>query len=246
MENLINVQFRDGAGKGVSRKTRAVRRVPAICYGNHFEKPVTLSVDKLELSKVIRTSSATSLYKLKSEQKTVDGQMVLIKSKQRDPITDDVIHVDFMAVQMDQKLKVRVPVELKGKAKGVVEGGLLQQPNRWLNVRCFPNNIPTKIIADVSALEINDSLHVNDIQLPEGVSIVGTVNYTLAVVVPPEKEEVAATPVEGAAAAVAGAPVQPEVTAQKSAGKEDAAAAPAAGDKKAGDKKAPEKKEAKK
>lgn len=237
MENVINVTTRIGAGKGVARKTRAEKRVPAICYGKHFKTPLPISVDRSELSKVIRTSSSTSLYKFQSPEKTLDGQMVLIKARQNNPITDEIIHVDFMAVKMDQKLKVRVPVVLKGKAKGVVEGGILQQSSRTLNVSCLPNNIPTKIEADVTNLNINDSLHVSDIKLPEGVSIVGSIDYTLAVCVPPEKEEAAATPVAGAAAATA---VQPEVTAQKSAGKEEAAAAPA------GDKKAAEKKEAKK
>lgn len=230
MENIINVQVRDGAGKGVARKTRAEKRVPGICYGNHLESPITISIDKLELGKVIRNSTSTSLLKLKSDQKIVDGQMVLIKSRQKDPITDEIIHVDFMAVKMDQKIKVRVPVILVGKSKGVTEGGILQQPNRSLNVRCLPNGIPTKIEADITGLNINDSLHVSDITLPQGVTIVGSVDYTLAVVVPPEKEEaVAATPVEGAAAA---APVQPEVTAQKSETKEAKEAAAAAGDKK--------------
>ncbi|MCC7460028.1 MAG: 50S ribosomal protein L25, partial [Proteobacteria bacterium] len=179
---------------------------------------------------VIRNSSSTSLYKLKADQKVVDGQMVLIKGRQRNPVTDDIIHVDFMAVKMDQPIKVRVPVELKGKAKGVAEGGLLQQPNRWLNVRCLPSAIPTKIEADVSGLDINDSLHSSDLTLPQGVSIVGSINYTLAVVVPPEKEEAAAAP--GAPGAPAAAAVQPEVTGQKSETKEAKEAAAAAGDKK--------------
>jgi large subunit ribosomal protein L25 len=230
MENVINVTVRDGAGKGVARKTRAERRVPGICYGNHLKTPIPLSVDKLELGKVLRNSSSTSLYKLQSDQAGINGEMVLIKGRQRNPVTDDIIHVDFMAVKMDQKIKVRVPVELKGKSKGVVEGGLLQQPNRWLNVHCLPGNIPTKIEADVTALEINDSLHSSDLTLPQGVSIVGTINYTLAVVVPPEKEEAAATPTPGAPAAAAAA-VQPEVTAQKAGGKDEPA--PAKDDKKA-------------
>lgn len=231
MENLINVIVREGAGKGVARKARAEKRVPAIVYGKHFKTPVPVSVDRSELSKVIRTSSSTSLYKFKSESKDVDGQMVLIKARQNNPITDDIIHVDFMAVKMDEQLKVRVPVILVGKSKGVVEGGILQQMSRSLNVRCLPNNIPTKIEADVSGLDINDSLHVSDIKLPEGVNIVGTIDYTLAVCVPPEKEEVAATPVPGAPVAAA---AQPEVTGQKSETKEakEAAAAAAAGDKK--------------
>ena len=239
MENVINVQVREGAGKGIARKTRALNRVPGICYGNHLESPITISIDKLELGKVIRNSTSTSLLKLKSDQKSVDGQMVLIKSRQKNPITDEIIHVDFMAVKMDEKIKVRVPVILIGKSKGVAEGGILQQMNRTLNVRCLPNNIPTKIEADITALNINDSLHVSDITLPDGVSIVGRVNYTLAVVVPPEKEEATTTTADGAPV-VATASVQPEVTAQKSEtkeAKEAAAAATAGGDKKATEKK---------
>ena len=235
MENSINVQVRDKAGKGVARKTRSDRRVPAVCYGKHIETPIKLSVDKLELSKVIRTSSPTSLFTLASDKGDVNGQMVLIKSRQNHPITNDIIHVDFLAIKAGEKIKVLVPVELKGKAKGVAEGGILQQPNRKLNVRCLPNNIPTKIEVDVSNLDINQSLHVSDIELPEGVTVVGTIDYTLAVVVPPEKEEVAATPDAATVAAAATAAVQPEVTGQKSEtkeAKEAAAAAAASGDKK--------------
>lgn len=233
MENVINVQGRDDAGKGVARKLRSTRRVPGICYGKSFETPVNLSVDKLEITKIVRTSSPTSLFKLASDTKNINGQMVLIKSRQNHPVTNDIIHVDFLAVKMGEKIKVLIPVVLQGKAKGVAEGGILQQPNRKLNVRCLPDNIPTKIEIDVTNLNINDSLHVSDIKLPEGVTVVGTIDYTLAVVVPPEKEEVAAAP-DAAAAAAATASVQPEVTAQKSEGKD--AAAPT-DDKKAGDKK---------
>jgi large subunit ribosomal protein L25 len=236
MENIINIQVRENAGKGAARKTRFSRRVPGVCYGTHLETPVLVSVDKLEISKIIRDSSSTSLFTLKADQKSIDGQKVLIKGKQLNPITDELIHVDFFAVTMDKKIKVRVPVELKGKAKGVVEGGILQQSNRTLNVYCLPNNIPTQIEVDVTSLDINESLHVNDIKFPEGVTIVGSINYTLAVVVPPEAEEAAKTP-EMLAAEAAKAP---EVTAQKSEGKEDAAAAAAP----AGDKKPAEKKEA--
>lgn len=228
MENIIQVQGRDDSGKGVARKLRGNRRVPGICYGKSFENPVTLSVDKLELTKIVRNSSPTSLFKLASDQKNIDGQMVLIKSRQNHPITNDIIHVDFLAVKKGEKIKVLVPIELKGKAKGVAEGGILQQPNRKLNVRCLPDNIPTKIEVDITSLDINQSLHVSDIQLPEGVTVVGTIDYTLAVVVPPEKEE--AAQVADPTAAAAAAKVEPEVTAQKSEGKD--AEADKAGDKK--------------
>ena len=215
MEKVVNVQARQGSGKGVSRKIRAQDRVPAICYGKSFETPVPVSVGKKEIAKVIRESSANTLLKLKSEEKTLGDQMVLIKAKQNHPVTGDIMHVDFQVLNMKEKIKVSIPVELTGKCKGVVEGGILQQPNRKIPLQALPNQIPDKIIADVTNLDLNESLHVSDVKLPEGASVVGSVDYTLAVVVPPENEPTAQ---EAAKAAAAG---QPEVTGQKSEAKAD-------------------------
>ncbi|MEZ4704553.1 MAG: 50S ribosomal protein L25 [Bdellovibrionota bacterium] len=185
----ISVELRPGKGKGEARKLRAQSRIPGICYGPHLETPIALSVDEKDLSRLLRVGSTRSMYQLVSEaDKNLNGQMVLIKSRQIHPVTDAIEHIDFLAVNMDEEIRVRVPVELVGKAKGVAEGGILQQTNREIEIKCLPNAIPDTIEADISDVGLNESLHVSDITLPAGVAIVGSVNYTLAVVVPPEEE----------------------------------------------------------
>ncbi|MCB0327610.1 MAG: 50S ribosomal protein L25 [Bdellovibrionales bacterium] len=185
----IEVQIRPGSGKGEARKLRAEKRVPGICYGPHMTTAIPLSVDRKELNKILRTGSTRTVYQLISESnQDVNGKTVLIKSRQIHPVSDLIEHVDFLAVDMNEEIKVRVPVVLVGKAKGVAEGGILQQTNRVIEVKCLPNAIPDKIVADVSGVDLNESLHVSDITLPKGVQIVGSVDYTLAAVVPPESE----------------------------------------------------------
>jgi large subunit ribosomal protein L25 len=142
---------------------------------------------------------------------------------------------------------VKVPLILIGKAIGVAEGGILSQQRRELEVWALPNAIPDKIEADVTNLKVAQALHVNDITMPAGVTVKTNVNYTLAVVAIPEKEEVVVAPV---AAAVPGAPGAPaaEGAAAAPAGK-DGAAAPAGKEgaaAPAGGKAAPAKKEEKK
>ncbi|MCB0272869.1 MAG: 50S ribosomal protein L25 [Bdellovibrionales bacterium] len=192
MEKTIELSQRAGHGKGEARKLRFDQQIPGICYGKHLKNPIPVSVDKVKISNVLRTSNQNELYTVDSTDSNIKGQIVLIKSKQLDPLTDDLIHIDFLAVNKNEPIRTTVSVELVGKAKGVAEGGILQQPNRTLDIRCLPHLIPSKIKADVTELMINDSLHVTDIQLPEGVEVLGAANKTLAVVIPPQEEEVQA------------------------------------------------------
>src|SRR5262249_25570921 len=153
----------------------------------------------------------------------VDGEperLVLLKDYQQDPVSREMLHADFIDVRENEQVKVNVPLILVGKPVGVTEGGILSQSRRELEVYALPTAIPEKIEADVSHLKIAQSLHINDVKLPEGVRVKTQVNYTIAVVSVPEKEEVA--PVAEAATRAAGAPA---------AG--TAAAAPAPADAKA-------------
>lgn len=189
MENTIKLFSRTGGGKGEARKLRSQKRVPGICYGRHMEVPVPVSVDTISIANLIRKSDLNALYTADSEDKTLSGQLILIKDKQTDPLTGDLVHIDFQAVNKDEAIKATVKIVLVGKPKGVEEGGILQQPNRTLEISCLPHLTPSVIEADVSHLELNDSLHVTDITLPEGVEVIDFANRTLAVVVPPREEE---------------------------------------------------------
>ncbi|KFE72259.1 50S ribosomal protein L25/general stress protein Ctc [Hyalangium minutum] len=207
-KSTLEAKGRQGAGKGAARKLRSQGLVPAVVYGKHLQAPVHVAVDPKSIRQSINTPhKLNTLITLK-----LDGasHQVLLKDYQQDPVTREILHADFIAVTEKEQVKVNVPLVLTGKALGVADGGLLTQARRQLEVWALPAAIPEKIEVDVTPLKIAQALHINDIKLPEGVSVKTNVNYTLAVVSAPEREEVpaaaaAAAPAAGAAAAPAAA-----------------------------------------
>jgi large subunit ribosomal protein L25 len=200
-KSTLEAKTREGAGKGVARKLRTQGLVPAVVYGKHLEKPLHVAVDPKGIRQAIATPhKLNTLITLK-----MDGasRQVLLKDYQMDPVSREILHADFIDVRETEQVKVNVPLVLTGKAQGVADGGLLTQARRELEVWALPQSIPEKIEVDVTHLKIAQALHINDIKLPEGVSVKTNVNYTLAVVTAPERDE---SPAAAAAAAPAAAP----------------------------------------
>ncbi|MFH1262882.1 MAG: 50S ribosomal protein L25 [Pseudomonadota bacterium] len=201
----LNVEARN-VGKGETHKLRAEAKIPAVFYGPYVEKAVPLAVTSTELSKALAGGSNPLLTLRAKGLAGIDGKMAMVRDEQFHPVTMKRVHVDFIEVRMDEEIKVEVRIILTGKAAGVAEGGILQQSLRELEVFCLPAAVPEKIEVDVSSLTIGDSLHISDITLPKGVRPVSAINYTLAAVVPPEKEEVApVVAAEGVEPALVGA-----------------------------------------
>lgn len=227
-KSTLDVKAREGAGKGAARRLRSQGLVPAVVYGKHLEKPLSVAVDPKAVRAAINTphklNTLITLKGLGAEQQ------VLFKDYQRDPVTRDILHVDFIAVREDEAVKVNVPLVLTGKAEGVADGGLLSQIRREIEVYAKPRAIPEKIEVDVTPLKIAMAMHINDVKLPEGVVVKSNVNYTIAVVSAPEGAAEAA-PAAAAAAPAAAAAAKPAAgaAAKPAAG---AAAKPAAGAKK--------------
>jgi len=230
---ILTGKPRDGAGKGPARRLRASGRVPAIVYGRSLEKPAHIAVDPVEVKHAI--SSPLKFNTLLTLR--VEGQpdrLVLLKDYQQDPVTREMLHADFLAVKENEEVKVNVPLVLVGKPEGVTAGGILSQNRREIEVYVLPSAIPAKLEADVSHLKIAQSLHIREVALPAGVRVKTHVNYTVAVVNVPEKEEIpapVAAPAAGAApgaAPAAAAPAEGKAAAPAS-GK---AAAPASGEAK--------------
>jgi large subunit ribosomal protein L25 len=166
-----------------------------------------------------------------------DGQSrtALVQEIQHSPVGGQIRHVDFHAISMDQMIEAEVPLEPLGTAIGVKTfGGLLEQSLRSLAIECLPGDLPDRITVDVSQLNIGDSIHVRDIQLPSGVMAKVQLDLTAFSVLAPVVEE------EPVAAQAEGAPAGPEVITEKKE-EGEAAAAPAAGAKE----KAPKEKEKK-
>ena len=224
----LQAKPRQGAGKGSARRLRAQGLVPAVVYGRHLKAATHIAVDPLAIKRAIATPAhLNTLITLK-----LDGaqeRQVLLKDVQLDPVSRQVLHADFLDVREDEKVKVNVPLILVGKPVGVLEGGILSQSRRQLEVWALPSAIPEKIEVDVSHLKMAQALHINDVKLPAGIEVKSTLNFTVAVVSVPEKEEVVApTPTAEEAAAAAAA----EPGAEAKPGAAAPAAAPGAAEAK--------------
>ena len=189
----LSAAVRDSSGKGTARKLRSSGRVPAVIYG-HGREPQTLSIDTRELEKLLSHISA--------ENTVIDlavggaNSRTIIREIQRHPFKRQILHVDFQELVAGEKIVVRIPIILVGVPDGVrMDGGILDQTMRELEVEVDPSNIPNHIDVDVTKMTIGSSLHVSDITLPEGLEVVGEEDASVAVVSAPRAaiEEVAAT-----------------------------------------------------
>lgn len=154
---------------------------------------------------------------------------VLAHDMQRDAMTDRILHVDFLKIDMKEEIKTKVTIVLTGESQGVkLDGGILVQPMRQLEIKCLPADIPDKITVDVSALKINESIHVADIVPPKGVAILTPKDEAVAIVTMPTKEEEVAP--AAAAVTAEGVPAEGAPAAEGAAA---AGAAPAEADGKA-------------
>jgi large subunit ribosomal protein L25 len=203
-ENALVAEVRDATGKGVARKLRAAGRIPAVVYGRGTESRA-ISIDPTALQRLLQSGGAgiNTLIEL-----SVDGttRTVLVKELQRDPVRGRPLHTDFYLVELDKKVEVSVPIHLLGRPQGVEEGGILDHPLRELELECLPRAIPENVEVDVSALDVGDSIHVRDLELPEGVSVRTDENLAVASVIAPAvvEEPVAEEALEGEEAVAEG------------------------------------------
>lgn len=203
MENL-SVTSRSETGKGPNRRLRVEGKVPAVIYGSG-QDPVMIALNNRELEKALSKANAeTNLFNLEGDA-VEKNSTVVIREIQRDPLTRRYLHVDLFRVRMDQEAEFEVPVHTVGTPAGVRDGGLLETHLRSVIVRCLPANLPTEIKTDISGLQVNQTFHVSDLQMPENVSLITDANETLFAV----------HAIKGAATDQPGAATQPEVIGKK-------------------------------
>jgi large subunit ribosomal protein L25 len=203
---------RSGVGKSVARKLRAAGRVPAIYYGRG-EQPIPLTINAKEVESLIHgASGANVIVDLMVSGAAAADRKALIREIQRDPVVGNILHLDLQHISLTERITVEVPIELIGIPTGVKDGGgILEHLLREVEVECLPTDIPTQLEADVSMLNIGDSLHVSDLKA-ERVTILTEADRAIATVVPPTiLEEVA--PAEAAVA-------EPELVSGKKEGEE--------------------------
>jgi large subunit ribosomal protein L25 len=202
----IQVDARDKKRKRDAKRLLRSGKIPAILYGPKTES-VALELDKRDFSSRIAGLEGSHLVRLKSASAALADKVALVKDMQYHPINGDVIHADLYEVDLSARITVNVPLHFVGKAAGVVRGGILQPIVREIEVECLPLDIPGFFDVDVSGLDIGDSVHIEELPMPEGVTAVYESNMALVAVVPPTVEEepaaAAAAPAEGAEVALA-------------------------------------------
>src|SRR3954466_7625771 len=233
MEAILEAQVRETFGKNEARRTRREGKVPAVLYGGGNGTGATpIAVPPKALLKILHSESGqNTLISLKLAG--AGDNRVLVKDYQLDPITHEVLHVDFLPIAMDKLLQVTIPIIVHGEPKGVKQqGGILEFIRREIVIECLPADIPEHIDVDVSELMLHQGVRVRDIATNPKWAPITEGEAMLVHVIMPKAEEVAA-PADAAAAATA-TPAEPEVIKK---GKKDEDEAEKKDDKKKDDKK---------
>ncbi len=210
----LAAEFRDGQGKGASRRLRHAGKVPAILYGGHKE-PRAISLDHQKLMTLIDNEKFySSIINLVVGDKK---QAAIVKDLQMHPARNAIQHLDMQRVVETEKIRIHIPIHFKGEAAspGVKsQGGVVSHRIADVEVSCLPADLPEFIELDLSKMEMNESKHLSDLPLPSGVTIpaIAKGNAVVVSIHPPRAEEpepaaeaAAATPAEGAAAPAEGA-----------------------------------------
>jgi len=180
-QKTISARLRTATGKGAAKALRRAARLPAV-MNDGAGKAILLDIDAKDFDKLFKSITESTLVSV-----MVDGteHVAFVKDVQYDIISDTIRHVDFYQVEPGKVLRTKIRIKFTGSPEGVRLGGVLEYGLNELDVECLPKNLPERVVLDVSALQLNHSLHVRDIKLPEGVKIhtdgeiaVATLKYT--------------------------------------------------------------------
>jgi large subunit ribosomal protein L25 len=188
---LIELQttVRESVGNGAARSLRRSGQIPAVLYGPKT-KSVLLSVNIKDLEQMLKQGNAFQMIldlTIQNGKKVTKSAM--IREFQTHPVSGNFIHIDFYEIDMKRQIKVMVPVVITGQSVGVEVGGMLNIVRREVELLCLPGDIPEAIDIDITALDIGDSIHIEDIPLGENVEISTDVNFTVVTVLSPKVEE---------------------------------------------------------
>ncbi len=176
--------------KVLGKQVRALRRagfLPAVLYGHHIQ-PLAISLDYREASRILPRVSSSQLIQVE-----VAGERypVLVREKQRHPVTGSLLHIDFQAVSMTEKLRAMVRIELTGEAPAVKNyNGVLVTGQEEIEVECLPGDLINRIVVDITGLEeIGNSIHVSDLQVPSSIHVLTEPDELVLLVTAPAAEE---------------------------------------------------------
>lgn len=185
----LKTNIRTSVGNSQARALRRKKQIPAVLYGRG-KKTVLLSVYLSELERALKKSkTGQALLNLVVQNNETYTKPAIIKELQMHPVGRNILHVDFYEIDMNRKIKIKVPVVTKGKSKGVEQGGILQIIRRELEVLCLPLEIPKSFEIDITDFDIGDSLHVKSIPLKDNIEIPADVDFTVLTIASPKAVE---------------------------------------------------------
>jgi large subunit ribosomal protein L25 len=209
----LEINDRPKTGKNAAYRLRKEKMIPGVLYGPTAKSGLPISVSYPDFRLAYNKAGKTSLITLQAKgdaTKALDGKQVLIADMQMDPIKYEVKHIDLHELDLSNPIRVTVPVEYVGKAKGLEEGGVIDIKKRAIEIRVLPNKVPSKIEVDVSELGLNEVLHVTQVEKQLGKTdyeFMYEADFTLVGVVEPAEEIVTEAPAaEGAEGEAAAAP----------------------------------------
>ena len=184
-EYKIEVEKRElSSKKSFVKELRSNGHIPGVYYSHDSKESIPFMVTLKNLREALKSNS--KVYKINVGGKSRD---VIMKTIQYHPITEQIIHIDLYGVKMDAKVTVKIPIMFTGQSIGVKEGGVLNQSMTELDVACLPANIPQEIEVDISSLNLGDTLRIEDINLADGIDVVGDSSMLIVSVVAPAKQE---------------------------------------------------------
>ena len=182
-QQTLHVTERTSLGKSANKALRKEGMVPGVFY-NKEGVNVPVKAERVALDKIYREYGKNLVFQLEIER---DGKTETVPSFiwnfQRHPLKNEFLHIDYYGVDLTQEVSIEVPVEVTGKAAGLVNGGVLEVYRFNMAIKCMPLDIPKAIVIDVTALEEGENMHIADVPMPEGVTAVYEDNFAIVGVV---------------------------------------------------------------
>lgn len=214
----LEAQKREASGKGAARGIRRAGNLPGILYGRKNEV-IPIQIEERGFRNFLQNFGENAFINLEIADHGTEN--VMVKDIQRDPVSNQLLHADLLRISMDEPITSAVTLTLVGSAPGIQEGGILEFPHRQLAVYCLPTLLPEEFEVDISGLDIDDRLSVEDLSLPEGVEVLDDPNTRIVAIVPPRIEEEPEAEVEEGMEVEADEDAEPEVISRRSADDED-------------------------
>jgi large subunit ribosomal protein L25 len=214
MDNVsIVVHKRDVTGTRAAKRLRKSGLIPGVLYG-HGKDAALIAVEPHVLRDALTTSAGKNAVLDVTFEGQKRGHKAIVKELELDRVKSTVIHVDLQEIRLDETIETTVNVHFEGESKGVKAGGMLDEAMHEVAVRGIVTAIPERLVVDISELDMNDTLRVSDLQVPEGIEVLAEADDVLCSVLPPRKAE-AEEGVEGEGAAEGEAAAEPELVGKR-------------------------------